>query len=321
VWSWSPAELNRIAYVDAEGDIWIAGADGRSPERLLKGNFTLPAWSEDGRVLAIAEKKGDGGPCNLPPGFRHDPLGAPSPPSSSQPEAFSMKKMRLVRAGAVLVCLVFAGGWAAGCSAMRAPAATPEPPKHPGVIPPGRTTPPVAVPHTGGQTGRVQPIQPPNPQQIPLDALVAAAAPNPPAPARQPAPDPLTGPVTRTALENYETWTTLRAQDYTPDPAAVRTIAERGKDVRVLVIVATWCPDSRREVPRFFKIYDQAGIDTGRVTMIGVDRSEKDAEGLTVKYGILRVPTFVFFRGEKEIGRVERAVTTLEQDIATILTK
>lgn len=60
VWSWSPAELNRIAYVDGKGDLWIARADGRDPERVLKGNYTLPAWSEDGRVLAIAERK-DGG--------------------------------------------------------------------------------------------------------------------------------------------------------------------------------------------------------------------------------------------------------------------
>jgi hypothetical protein len=60
VWSWSPAELNRIAYVDAKGDLWIAGADGRNEERILKGNYTLPAWSEDGRTLAIAERK-DGG--------------------------------------------------------------------------------------------------------------------------------------------------------------------------------------------------------------------------------------------------------------------
>ena len=60
VWSWSPAELNRIAYVDGKGDLWIARADGRDPERLLKGNYTLPAWSEDGRTLAIAERK-DGG--------------------------------------------------------------------------------------------------------------------------------------------------------------------------------------------------------------------------------------------------------------------
>jgi hypothetical protein len=54
VWSWSPAELNRVAYVD-EGDLWIAAADSRGPERLPKG-FTLPAWSDDGRVLAIAEE-------------------------------------------------------------------------------------------------------------------------------------------------------------------------------------------------------------------------------------------------------------------------
>jgi hypothetical protein len=60
VWSWSPAELNRIAYVDEKGDLWVARADGRDPRRILKGNFTLPAWSEDGRQIAIAERKANG---------------------------------------------------------------------------------------------------------------------------------------------------------------------------------------------------------------------------------------------------------------------
>lgn len=60
VWSWSPAELNRIAYVDGEGDLWVASADGREARRLLKGDFTLPAWSDDGKAIAVAEKK-DGG--------------------------------------------------------------------------------------------------------------------------------------------------------------------------------------------------------------------------------------------------------------------
>ena len=59
-WSWSPAELNRIAYVDGQGDLWIAGADGRDPRRVLKGDFTLPAWSDDGKTIAVAERK-DGG--------------------------------------------------------------------------------------------------------------------------------------------------------------------------------------------------------------------------------------------------------------------
>lgn len=60
VWSWSPAELNRLAYVDARGDLWIARADGTQSERLMKGRFTLPAWSEDGRILAVAERKEGG---------------------------------------------------------------------------------------------------------------------------------------------------------------------------------------------------------------------------------------------------------------------
>jgi hypothetical protein len=59
-WSWSPAELNRIAYVDAKGDLWVATADGRHARRLLKGDFTLPAWSDDGHVIAVAERKQEG---------------------------------------------------------------------------------------------------------------------------------------------------------------------------------------------------------------------------------------------------------------------
>jgi Tol biopolymer transport system component len=35
-------------------------ADGGKPQRVLKGDFTLPAWSDDGRAIAVAERK-DGG--------------------------------------------------------------------------------------------------------------------------------------------------------------------------------------------------------------------------------------------------------------------
>jgi hypothetical protein len=60
IWSWSPADLNQIAYVDGNGHLWVASADGRNARRLLKGNFTLPAWSDDGKAIAVAEKKGGG---------------------------------------------------------------------------------------------------------------------------------------------------------------------------------------------------------------------------------------------------------------------
>ena len=214
-----------------------------------------------------------------------------------------MKTATIVGTGAAVLCLAVASGSLAGCGGKTAPATTATLVKPTAAAPAG----PAKVPGSA-------PTTPP--------AAGAAAAPAPTVVPRPPAPAPLVGHVTRAAVEDYETWKTLRAQDYTPDPSAVRTIAERGRDVQVLLILATWCPDSKREVPRFFKILDQAGIGLERVTMVGVDRSKKDAEGLTVKHEIQRVPTFVFFRGDQEIGRVtEKATTTLENDMATILMK
>ena len=149
-----------------------------------------------------------------------------------------------------------------------------------------------------------------------------AGSPAPGAGVYTPAPAPLVGHVTRDALENYDTWKTLRAEDYAPDAAAVQTIADKWQGVRVLVILGTWCKDSKRDLPRFFKIADLAKLRLDGVTFVGVDRTKKDAEGLTQTHKVERVPTFVFFRGDTEVGRViERPTTTLEADIAAILAK
>jgi thiol-disulfide isomerase/thioredoxin len=107
-----------------------------------------------------------------------------------------------------------------------------------------------------------------------------------------------------------------------PDPAAIAAIKSSARDVTVLLIMATWCPDSRRELPRYFAIMDAAGVADSTLTMVGVDRTKKDGEGLTDKWGITRVPTFVFLRKGQEIGRVVERVpagTTLEAEIAKVL--
>jgi len=60
LWGWSSAEVNRIAYIDKKGDLWIAAADGRNPQKVLDGDFMLPAWSDDGTQIAVAERKNNG---------------------------------------------------------------------------------------------------------------------------------------------------------------------------------------------------------------------------------------------------------------------
>jgi thiol-disulfide isomerase/thioredoxin len=173
------------------------------------------------------------------------------------------------------------------------------------------------------------PASPAQPAAAPVSPAQPAAAPAPTAPAgaapatpRPPAPPPLLGHVTRAALHEYASWKPLWETPYVPDPAAVAMIKAQAKGVSVVMVMATWCPDSKRELPRYFATMDAAGFSDGVLTMVGVDRTKKDAEGLTEKWAITRVPTFVFLRDGKEIGRfVEKtpAGSTFEAEVAKIL--
>jgi thiol-disulfide isomerase/thioredoxin len=92
-----------------------------------------------------------------------------------------------------------------------------------------------------------------------------------------------------------------------------------GDSIDVLVIFGTWCSDSHREVPRFLKIADSIGMTSERVRLYAVDRSKKDDDGLSARYHIERVPTFIFLKRGEEVGRItESPRTTMEGDMLTI---
>lgn len=216
-----------------------------------------------------------------------------------------MTKSSCVAALRVAAPLFFTCLFAVGCGEKKAPATAPVPPRPAAAAP----APAAVVPAPTA----------PAPASAPGNHARSSA---PGAGVYTPAPAPLVGHVTRDELENYDTWKTLRAEDYSPDAAAVQTIADKWRGIRVLVILGTWCKDSKRDLPRFFKIADLAKLRLDGVTFVAVDRTKKDAEGLTQTHKVERVPTFVFFRGDTEVGRViERPTTTLEADIAAILTK
>ena len=169
---------------------------------------------------------------------------------------------------------------------------------------------------------KTRPAAAPVPAAAPATTAPQPAAAAAPAAPRPPAPAPLLGHVTRDEVRAYRPWQPLFVEPYVPDAAAVATIRANADGIAVLLIVATWCPDSKREVPRFFAIMEGAGIRDSQLTMVGVDRTKKDAEGLTEKWDVTRVPTFVFLRNGQEVGRVvERtpAGATLEGEIARVL--
>ena len=94
-------------------------------------------------------------------------------------------------------------------------------------------------------------------------------------------------------------------------------------EVKIKIFMGTWCGDSKREVSRFFKILDHSKMDPSNISIICLDnRRENYKQGPDREekgYGIHRVPTFIFEKENKEIGRVvEFPVNKLETDIAQI---
>ena len=86
----------------------------------------------------------------------------------------------------------------------------------------------------------------------------------------------------------------------------------------------SWCGDSKREIPKFYKVIDEVGFDTKKLSMIAVDKKPEaykaSPNGEEKGLNIHRVPTFIFYKNDKEIGRiVESPKQDFERDILTII--
>lgn len=109
---------------------------------------------------------------------------------------------------------------------------------------------------------------------------------------------------------------------YAPDPEAVQKLKSLLQQQQVMIVLGTWCGDCRRQVPRLYKVLDQAGFLAEQITLIFVDETKKAANGLTDHLNIDKVPTFIFTENGQEIGRItESPLVTLESDMIEILTK
>jgi len=110
---------------------------------------------------------------------------------------------------------------------------------------------------------------------------------------------------------------------YQPDQESLKKLMQLGNEnLSIKIVMGTWCPDSRREVPRFQKLLDLCNFPKDEVTYIGVDNTKVAPVGEYDKLGIERVPTFIFMINKIEAGRIiENPVTSLEQDMLNILTR
>ena len=78
-------------------------------------------------------------------------------------------------------------------------------------------------------------------------------------------------------------------------------------DMKVTIVGGTWCSDTQRELPRFFKVADAIHIPAKNITMIFVER-DKTVPGIDLKkWEIGYVPTFIFTLYGKEVKKIVEA--------------
>ena len=94
-------------------------------------------------------------------------------------------------------------------------------------------------------------------------------------------------------------------------------------DFHFEIFFGTWCPDSRREVPRMIKILERIGIEKGKYNLIGVNQFKdlpEAYEAISKKINLNRVPTLIFYKNGKEVNRyVEFAQVSLLDDLLLIV--
>ncbi|MGB4775129.1 MAG: thioredoxin family protein [Daejeonella sp.] len=115
---------------------------------------------------------------------------------------------------------------------------------------------------------------------------------------------------------------TIQYLYYEPDTLVLKSLKPLLKDVKIILVMGTWCDDSKLHVPHFLKIMDKLAYKTNKLNIICVNHEKKTAGKEIEGLNIIRVPTFIFYRAGKEIGRItESPQKNLETDMFNMLSQ
>lgn len=116
-------------------------------------------------------------------------------------------------------------------------------------------------------------------------------------------------------------WFDQNYSDYNLDQKTLDKLKPLFKDLEITVFMGTWCSDSRKEIPVFYKLIDKLNFGEESIELIGMTLEKTTPDSLELNQNLINVPTFIFKKDGKEINRiVEFPLETIEKDILEILT-
>jgi thiol-disulfide isomerase/thioredoxin len=133
----------------------------------------------------------------------------------------------------------------------------------------------------------------------------------------------LLGEVNRSGLvqEKYKSWFDYNYDNYHPDSKVLEEVSKNISDVDIKIFMGTWCSDSEREIPAFYKMLDSLTYQPKSFEIISTDRTKKLPEQKMNDFEIVYIPTFIFYRNDIELGKIiESPTETLDKDILNIIT-
>jgi len=120
---------------------------------------------------------------------------------------------------------------------------------------------------------------------------------------------------------NFSWWYNSEYNNYEVNEIILDELKNEISDLTIEIVLATWCSDSRREVPRFYKILDYLEFPDTQITLIAVNRDKIGLKDEVDNLGIKFVPTMLIYEDSEEIGRIiETPQESLEIDLKNIIT-
>ncbi len=119
---------------------------------------------------------------------------------------------------------------------------------------------------------------------------------------------------------SYKEWFEENYNDYQGNSNLIQSFSKYLKQYNIKIFMGTWCGDSHREVPAFLHMLQEAKFPMKQVKIYAVDRQKTTPQGYEKGMDITHVPTFIFYKNGKEMGRiVESPINSLEEDTNDIL--
>jgi tetratricopeptide (TPR) repeat protein len=127
--------------------------------------------------------------------------------------------------------------------------------------------------------------------------------------------------------EPYSAWYAKNFSAYEPNIQVVEALKKTNPAKYTMkVFFGSWCGDSKRELPKMTKLLEKLSFPQKNLSLIGVDDStevyKQSPQRQEAGMNIFRVPTFIVYKNNKEVGRiVEYPTETIERDLLKIFSR